>query len=594
MPYIGNQPGTGVRNRFIYTATASQTTFSGADNNSKTLKYADSNYIDVYLNGVCLEPGTDYTASTKTSVVLTQAASLGDTLKIIAYDVASMDDSISKADGGTFESSVTFADGADIITASKGTDNVRLGEGAGDSIASGGTNNVVIGKDAGTAITTGDNNTFLGYNSGVATTTGGDSVAIGTSALAAQTTGGDNVAIGHLALSTLTTAGNNVAIGDRAMSANTSGENNVAVGTLAMDANTTGEQNVAIGRDALGANTTGLGNTAVGYSALEANTSANNNTAVGRDALDACTTGGANTAVGREALTKVTTGAYNTTVGLEAGKEVTTGTFNVAVGWRALYAATAGDHNVAIGSYSQYSSLGEYNTSIGQETMINSTSGDFNTALGYKAAEDMTSSSDKNTCVGAYAGDDMTTGAQNNIFIGYDATSYSGGSDGQICLGTSVTSIGGYYTTLGRNDVGRVYNEYLSNASWTRTSDERIKKDIQTNTDCGLDFINDLRTVTYKWKAPSEHPEEFVSYDPEQTEPLYKNKMYGFIAQEVKSAMDTHNITDFKGWHVTSEDQGSQQGISYEMFVMPLVKAVQELSAKNDALEARIAALEAE
>jgi hypothetical protein len=37
MAYIGNQPGTGVRSRFIYTATASQTTFSGADNNSKTL-----------------------------------------------------------------------------------------------------------------------------------------------------------------------------------------------------------------------------------------------------------------------------------------------------------------------------------------------------------------------------------------------------------------------------------------------------------------------------------------------------------------------------------------------------------------------------
>ena len=79
----------------------------------------------------------------------------------------------------------------------------------------------------------------------------------------------------------------------------------------------------------------------------------------------------------------------------------------------------------------------------------------------------------------------------------------------------------------------------------------------------------------------------------EQTEALYTEKMYGFIAQEVKAAMDTHNITGFNGWHVTSEDQGSQQGISYEMFVMPLVKAVQELSAKNDALETRIAALEA-
>jgi len=108
MPYIGNQPGTGVRSRFIYTATASQTTFSGADDNSKTLKYADSDYIDVYLNGVCLVPGTDYTASTKTSVVLTQAASLSDTLEVVAYDIATIADTVSKADGGTFDGSVGF------------------------------------------------------------------------------------------------------------------------------------------------------------------------------------------------------------------------------------------------------------------------------------------------------------------------------------------------------------------------------------------------------------------------------------------------------------------------------------------------------
>ena len=61
--------------------------------------------------------------------------------------------------------------------------------------------------------------------------------------------------------------------------------------------------------------------------------------------------------------------------------------------------------------------------------------------------------------------------------------------------------------------------------------------------------------------------------------------MYGFIAQEVKAAMDTHNITGFNGWHITPENQGSQQGVSYEMFVMPLVKAVQELSAKVTTLE---------
>ena len=59
--------------------------------------------------------------------------------------------------------------------------------------------------------------------------------------------------------------------------------------------------------------------------------------------------------------------------------------------------------------------------------------------------------------------------------------------------------------------------------------------------------------------------------------------MYGFIAQEVKTALDNHNITDFNGWTQTPD---GLQGISYEMFIMPLVKAVQELSVKVTALEA--------
>jgi len=121
MPYIGNQPGTGVRSRFIYTATASQTTFSGADDNSKTLKYADSAYVDVFLNGICLVPGTDYTASTKTSIVLTQAASLNDTLEVVAYDIASMDDSISKSSGGTFEADIGVSNTSPDLTFTNST-----------------------------------------------------------------------------------------------------------------------------------------------------------------------------------------------------------------------------------------------------------------------------------------------------------------------------------------------------------------------------------------------------------------------------------------------------------------------------------------
>ena len=89
----------------------------------------------------------------------------------------------------------------------------------------------------------------------------------------------------------------------------------------------------------------------------------------------------------------------------------------------------------------------------------------------------------------------------------------------------------------------------------------------------GLAFINDLRTVTYKWKAPSELDPSLSNYDANKTEADYTSKMYGFIAQEVKQALDDHNVTDFNGWHIDENGDDHIQGISYEMFVMPLVKA---------------------
>ena len=81
------------------------------------------------------------------------------------------------------------------------------------------------------------------------------------------------------------------------------------------------------------------------------------------------------------------------------------------------------------------------------------------------------------------------------------------------------------------------------------------------------------------------------AHDAATTSPVYDKKMYGFIAQEVKAAMDTHSITDFAGWtQIDSDAQDNMQGISYEMFVMPLVKAIQELSTENEALKARLTA----
>jgi hypothetical protein len=63
-----------------------------------------------------------------------------------------------------FAADVTFADGADIITASAGTSNFRAGVNAGNSILSGGNYNTVVGDEAGTAITTGDGNVAVGFD----------------------------------------------------------------------------------------------------------------------------------------------------------------------------------------------------------------------------------------------------------------------------------------------------------------------------------------------------------------------------------------------------------------------------------------------
>ena len=111
MPYIGKSPSNGVRNRFQYQATAGQTSFSGSDANALTLTYTDSLYMDVYQNGILLVPGDDYTATTGTTVVLVQAASLNDIIEMVVYDVFSVSDAVSASSGGTFGSAVTFGGG---------------------------------------------------------------------------------------------------------------------------------------------------------------------------------------------------------------------------------------------------------------------------------------------------------------------------------------------------------------------------------------------------------------------------------------------------------------------------------------------------
>ena len=140
---------------------------------------------------------------------------------------------------------------------------------------------------------------------------------------------------------------------------------------------------------------------------------------------------------------------------------------------------------------------------------------------------------------------------------------------------------------IGRGDSSNyIKSPFNTTANWQYASDERIKKDIVNNS-LGLSFINKLRTVNYKRLHESEYPEEirrdgYNEVDERSDEE--KNKiLYGLVAQEVKSVIDEVEATDFSGWGGVNQD--GIQSIGESAFVIPLIKAVQELSAKVTALE---------
>ena len=129
------------------------------------------------------------------------------------------------------------------------------------------------------------------------------------------------------------------------------------------------------------------------------------------------------------------------------------------------------------------------------------------------------------------------------------------------------------------------------------TSDRRAKTDI-LETDLGLNFINLLRPVKYKKyyepNAPflDEDGQIILNEDGLRMVDTSKNyygtrNHYGFIAQEVKEALDQVGVgSNFSGWALADiSDPESQQSLSYDKFIAPMAKAIQELSARLDALE---------
>ena len=100
-----DQPTSFAMQLFKYTATASQTAFTGADANGAILAFS-GNDVDVYLNGVHLD-STDFTPSNGDTITLASGAAVNDELVIRAFRAFTVTDTVSKSSGGTFAAEIT-------------------------------------------------------------------------------------------------------------------------------------------------------------------------------------------------------------------------------------------------------------------------------------------------------------------------------------------------------------------------------------------------------------------------------------------------------------------------------------------------------
>jgi hypothetical protein len=286
-------------------------------------------------------------------------------------------------------------------------------------------------------------------------------------------------------------------------------------------------------------------NVAVGVQVLYSNTTASNNTAIGYQALYA-NTAADNTAVGYQSLL-ASTGIRNTAVGSGALVANTTGTLNVAVGYQAVPANTVGSQNVGIGYQALLNSNGTGNTNniaIGVQAGVNITTGTNNLTIGTSNAGTLSTGSG-NIGIGGF----NSSGSSAPVYA------FAGGDNNRVQIGSTA-----------------VTNAYIQ-VAWTVVSDARDKTDFQPIPH-GLSFVQQLNPVSFYFKE---------SRDSDVKTGI---KRYGFKAQEILA---------LEGDDAVIIDNEDSEKLRYngEALVPVLVKAIQELSAANEALTARIAALEA-
>ena len=389
--------------------------------------------------------------------------------------------------------------------------------------------------------------------------------------------GTSNTVLGQLAGSNLVAGANeNVFIGYGIGTGSTidSGcDSNVFVGYKVGMYTTAANNNAAVGHESLFYNQTGVNNAAVGYGSARGTTYASHSNSA---------------ALGSYALGKIQTGADNVAVGFEAVYYTTTGDNNIGIGYKALRGNETGDNNIAIGyqAMDNPSNYGTDNIFIGKDCGGGSWSGnasETNTAIGHGAMTNNMNNCHGNTVVGYQSGTNIV-GGDFNIIIGYGSGTVSDGST-CITIGKQISANANEVRIGKASNV--IYSLFTGSPNWQYSSDLRKKQDIKDDT-LGLSFIDDLKTKTFRWKPAEEHPEEWEAWETnkdgerEYHEMDTETVMHGMIAQDVKEALDTAGVSTFGGWSVQKD---GQQSLAPAAFVMPLIKAVQELSAKVTALE---------
>lgn len=369
-----------------------------------------------------------------------------------------------------------------------------------------------------------------------------------------------NTSFGYQAALGNTSGTNNTAIGHKSQIGGTGGQYNTSLGALSLYTNTVGERNTAVGASALYANRAD-DNTGVGFYSLADNTTGYNNTAVGSNSMAVNTIGHSNTALGNLAITSNIAGEYN-----------------IAAGHRALTYNTDGGRNIAIGAFAlreqAYSNSGTnydtYNVGVGYSALINNDPTNTTAAGAGKV----------NTGVGGFALNVVTSGYQ-NTGLGYGANPSSGTAFNTTSLGYLATSTASNYVRVGNTAVTSIFGAVNFN-----TSDARFKTQV-TESVPGLSFITGLRPVTYHFEK-----EKYSKHIGEIQEEVYVQNLReqdnsgklssGFIAQEVETLADSLGY-DFDGLYTPQNDEDTY-GLGYAQFVVPLVKAVQELKKLNDEL----------